>query len=151
MKSLYVGKLKTKTSKDALVNKARLSSVAVETHKNLIAYKGFISRPEFAPDDEVFVGRLLGIDDIVSFEADRASDLKARFVEAVDDYLAQCKALGKTPKKSFSGSIMARVSPHTHANAALAAELTGLSLNRFVEQALDAASEPLLAATERAG
>ncbi len=42
---------------------------------NLMNYKGFTAKIEFSADDNVFVGRLIGIDDIVMFEAETVEGL----------------------------------------------------------------------------
>lgn len=44
--------------------------------------------------------------------------------------------MGTTSEKPYSGRVMFRVYPSTHASAALAAQLRGLSLNQWAEEAL---------------
>ena len=102
-------------------------------------YKDFYARFEFDVDDDVFVGRLVGIRDVVSFHADTVDGLKAAFVEAVDDYLDACKQENKAPERAYSGNMMLRVSPDLHAKAALAADLAGVSLNEWGERTLSKA------------
>lgn len=103
-------------------------------------YKGYAARIEFDAEDELFVGHIAGINDVVGFHSDTVAGLKASFHEAVDDYLESCAKLGKTPEKPFSGKVMFRVTPEVHARAALAAQLAGKSLNQWAEEALDEAS-----------
>jgi predicted HicB family RNase H-like nuclease len=55
----------------------------------------------------------------------------------VDDYLDACAKAGKTPEKPYSGRVMFRVTPSTHARAGLAAQLRGLSLNQWAEEAME--------------
>ena len=50
--------------------------------------------------------------------------------EAVEDYLETCARIGKKPQKAFSGQVMFRINPEVHRRAALAAELSGKSLNQ---------------------
>lgn len=104
-------------------------------------YKDFYARFDFDADDEVFVGRLVGIRDVVSFHADTVEGLKTAFVEAVDDYLDACKEAGKTPERAYSGKMMFRVSPDLHAKAVIAADLAGVSLNEWGERTLSKALE----------
>ena len=52
----------------------------------------------FDPDDEIFTGRIVGINDVVGFHATTVKALKTAFHEAVEDYLATCKGLGKRPE-----------------------------------------------------
>lgn len=84
----------------------------------------------------MFAGRLAGIDDIITFEANNTKDLKNAFIEAVEDYLAHCKAIGKPPKKCYSSKMMLRINPKIHAQTAEQAALVQISINEFAEQAL---------------
>lgn len=108
---------------------------------NVMSYKGYSARVEFDAEDDIFFGRLAGIRDGVSFHADNVADLKVAFREAVDDYIETCSKIGKEPQKSFSGQVMLRMRPETHAAAALAAELSGKSLNQWSEEVLRAAAD----------
>jgi predicted HicB family RNase H-like nuclease len=71
--------------------------------------------------------------------------LKRAFREAVDDYLATCERVGKAPEKPYSGRVMFRVAPDTHAQVALAAQLAGKSLNQWAEEILRATARRDLA------
>ena len=104
-------------------------------------YKGYSARIEYDDEDEIFFGRIAGIRDGVGFHADTVADLKAAFHEAVDDYLAACASIGKNPLKPYSGNLMLRVPPDTHARVALAAELSGKSLNQWSEEVLSRAAD----------
>jgi predicted HicB family RNase H-like nuclease len=99
-------------------------------------WKGYWARVEFDAADRLFVGHIAGINDIVGFHADNVTDLDKAFREAVEDYLETCARVGKKPDKAYSGKMMLRVSADTHANAALAAEVTGKSLNQWSEDVL---------------
>ena len=106
-----------------------------------IAYKGHFAHVEFDAEDEIFTGRLAGINDVVGFLADSVEGLKAAFHEAVDDYIETCGKTGKTPEKPYSGQIMVRIDPAGHAQAALAAQLSGKSLTKWTEERLREAAE----------
>ena len=108
---------------------------------DVLRHDGFAARIEFDAEDEIFVGRLAGIDDVVSFHADSVEGLKAAFHEAVADYVATCEKIGKQPEKPYSGNVMFRVAPELHARAALAAQLSGKSLNQWAEETLRSAAE----------
>lgn len=109
--------------------------------KKTLTHMGYQASLEFDAEDEIFVGRILGINDVIGFHADNVIELKSAFVEAVEDYLATCKAAGKSPDKSFSGNLMLRVDPAIHSKAAIAAESAGKSLNQWSEEVLRKASE----------
>jgi predicted HicB family RNase H-like nuclease len=107
----------------------------------IMTYKGYAATAAFDADDCILVGRLAGIDDSVSFHADDGRAFVQAFHEAVDDYVETCAKAGKDPQKPYSGKVMFRVDPAVHAQAALAAKLSGKSLNAWGEDVLRAAAE----------
>jgi predicted HicB family RNase H-like nuclease len=108
--------------------------------KNIMTYSGYTASLEFDPDDNILVGRVLGIDDLISFHGESVADFTQAFHEAVNDYVSACEKLGQTPEKPASGRLMLRVNPVVHAAALKAAAHTGQSLNRWAEQVLREAS-----------
>ena len=98
---------------------------------NSMTYKGYMARIEYDDEDKIFTGRLAGIRDGVGFHADTVEALRAAFHEAVEDYIETCAKIGKEPQKAFSGQVMFRVDPEVHRKAAIAAELSGKSLNQM--------------------
>jgi predicted HicB family RNase H-like nuclease len=106
-----------------------------------MTHKGYAARVDYDDDDGIFFGRIAGIRDGVGFHADTVEGLRAAFHEAVEDYIATCAKIGKTPQKPYSGQIMVRVAPEVHARAALAAQLAGKSLAKWTEEKLKAAAE----------
>ncbi|MBV1724033.1 MAG: type II toxin-antitoxin system HicB family antitoxin [Hoeflea sp.] len=52
---------------------------------NTMSYKGFQARIEFDSEDEIFSGRIAGIEDTIGFHGDSVAVLKSAFQEAVDD------------------------------------------------------------------
>ena len=107
---------------------------------NPMTHRGYAARIEFSAEDESFIGRIAGIDDIVTFHGDSVQTLRAAFEAAVDDYLATCERIGKRPQRAYSGQIMVRVPPDLHARAAMAADARGESLTSFVSRALERAT-----------
>lgn len=105
--------------------------------KNLLEYKGFAGTVEFSADDEVFFGKISGIRDAITFEADSVVKLKKAFHEAVDDYIQTCAEQKKDPDKEFKGSFNVRVKPKIHRLAVLKSSAMKISLNQFVERALE--------------
>jgi len=60
-------------------------------------YKNHIARVEFDDEDRVFIGRLVGIDDIVTFHGSNIDDLETAFHEMVEHYLEVNERTGKVP------------------------------------------------------
>ena len=108
---------------------------------NTLTYKGYNARIEFDNADRIFVGHLAGIRDIVGFYGTSVDELEAAFHEAVDDYLAHCAKLDLPANKPFSGRLLLRVPPEVHAQASIAAEMAGVSLNQWATRALAQAGE----------
>ena len=107
---------------------------------NSMSYTGYFANVEFDAEDHIFVGRIIGIRDIVGFHGESVSELEAAFHEAVDNYLAACKELGQEPNKPYSGNLMLRIPAEIHASVAAAAEASGKSINQWAARALEKAS-----------
>ena len=103
---------------------------------NTMTYKGYAARVEYDGEDEIFFGRVAGINDVVGFHGETVAELRGAFQEAVDGYIDACVKVGKSAEKSHSGQFMVRVDPTVHARAALAAQLAGKSLAKWTEERL---------------
>jgi predicted HicB family RNase H-like nuclease len=68
---------------------------------NTLTYNGYTGSVEFSEEDNVFFGKLEGINALVNYEGESVSELKNAFKEAVTDYLEFCKAESITPEKKF--------------------------------------------------
>jgi predicted HicB family RNase H-like nuclease len=107
---------------------------------NTMSYRGYAANMAFDAEDKIIVGRVLDIDDIISFHGESIAEFEANFHTLVDDYIAACESLGAEPEKPASGKLMLRVAPTVHAAALKAAARSGVSLNKWAEKALSAAS-----------
>ena len=108
---------------------------------NIMSYKGYSARIEFSSEDDCFIGHIAGIKDIVGFHAESVNELKKAFVESVEDYLEVCKESNKEPQIPYSGKLMLRLPPETHAAVATAAQLSGKSINQWATETLDQAAQ----------
>ena len=107
---------------------------------NTMSYRGYTARMEFDPDDKIIVGRVLDIDDIITFHGTSVADFEGALRSAVDGYIAACEQLGQAADKPASGKMMLRVDPAVHAAAVKASARSGQSLNKWAEQVLRAAA-----------
>ena len=107
--------------------------------KNVMRFKGYKARIEFDERDNIFVGRVIGIVDSITFHGETVKDLTDDFRAAIDHYIADCAATGRRPLKAASGKMMLRISPKIHAEALIAAKASGKSLNQWAEEVLDKA------------
>lgn len=104
---------------------------------DILKYKEYYAEIHFSSEDEVFFGKLIGINDLVNFEADSVKGLKKAFIEAAEDYLKTCKQIKKIPEKAYKGSFNVRVPSELHRKAAIFATIKNVTLNDFVRYALD--------------
>ena len=104
--------------------------------KDIIKYKDFIGSVHFNSEDEIFYGKIEGINDLVTFESNNVEELKRSFQEAVEDYLTICADLNKNPHRSFKGSFNVRINPELHRLAYQIATIEGVSLNQLIQNAI---------------
>ncbi len=104
--------------------------------KNTMNYKGYTGSVEFSEKDAVFFGKVMGVRSLISYEGTSVSELVSDFHEAVDDYLAACEAEGVPPEKAYKGSLNIRIDMDLHRRAAMLAICSGITLNRFIEEAI---------------
>ena len=105
--------------------------------KNILTYKGYLTKIEYSSEDGVLFGKIEGINDLILFDSENASEIEAKFQEAVDDYLAYCQEKGKEPDKNFKGQFNVRVSRELHRELYLFGVRNNQSLNSVVEEALN--------------
>jgi predicted HicB family RNase H-like nuclease len=103
---------------------------------NTMTHKGYAARIEYSDSDDRFVGHIAGINDVVGFHGASVADLRAAFEEAVDDYLEACAKIKRSPQKPYSGNLTLRISPEIHSALAIAAEVSGKSINQWTADTL---------------
>jgi predicted HicB family RNase H-like nuclease len=99
-------------------------------------HKGYSAAIRYSEEDGFLVGRILGINDIVSFHGHSVEEVRKEFAIALDSYLSDCEEMGKEPERSYSGKLNLRLSPEFHKAIAIEAETTGQSLNDVIVAAL---------------
>lgn len=104
-----------------------------------LKHKGYLGSIEFDLENGYLYGEVLFINDKIIYDGSTIEELKTAFESAVDDYLAFCQEIGKTPDVSCSGTFNVHISPELHAKCLKQAKLTNLSLNAFIAQSLEQA------------
>ena len=99
-------------------------------------YKGYTGKVEYDDDAGLFYGEVIGLRDVVTFKGASVKELQKSFKESIDDYLAFCTRMGKTPDIPASGRLILRVPPEIHFRAAIVAKSEGMSLNSWVAKAV---------------
>ena len=112
---------------------------------NTMTYKGYIGSVNYSDKDQVFFGKIEGINGLVNFEGESVKELTTAFHEAVDDYLAYCEDEGIEPDKSYTGVLNVRLTPAIHRQIAILARQAGLTLNAFIKEAVEEKVESAVA------
>ena len=102
----------------------------------MMEYKGYIGKAEFDDETDSFYGEVIGLRDVVTFRGTSVKELQRSFRESIDDYLAFCKRMGKTPDLPASGRLILRIPSELHSMAAIIAKSEGRSLNTWVTDAV---------------
>jgi predicted HicB family RNase H-like nuclease len=101
-----------------------------------LIYQDYTAVIRYSSVDEVFFGKVTGLNDLITFEGSSVTELKEAFKEAIEDYLDTCKSIGKSPDKTYKGVFNVRVSSGLHKKAATVALQHKMTLNDFVKTAL---------------
>ena len=105
-----------------------------------MTYKGYTGRvTDVDPETGELYGEVTHILGVITFIASTGPDLVREFHTSVDGYLKWCEKRGVEPVKPYSGKFQTRIPPALHKNAAREARLAGVSLNAFVQAAIQAA------------
>ncbi len=107
---------------------------------SVLMHKGYAAAVEFSAEDDAFIGRVAGVNDIITFHANTVVELKHAFVEAVDFYLDTCAARSEAPNKPYAGKLMLRVPPDLHAKVAMMAQASHKSINQWATEVFSKAA-----------
>ena len=105
--------------------------------ENYLKHKNYFGSVEFSSEDNTLYGNIIGIDDLVTYEAESVKELKKVFIESIEDYLETCNSLGKEPNKFFKGVFNVRTSNYVHRYLVMLAEKKKMKLNEVVNKAFD--------------
>ena len=108
---------------------------------DVLTYKGYIGSVHFSADDNVFFGKLEGINDLITFEGETVQELKDAFHYMVNEHIKDCEAENIPAEKSYKGSFNVRLTPDLHRRAAISAKIHGTSLNSFVKESIESRLE----------
>jgi predicted HicB family RNase H-like nuclease len=104
--------------------------------ENILSYKGYEGTAEIDLEAMICRGKILFINDLVTYEASSPTELKVEFECAVDDYLETCKELGREPLKPLKGLFNVRVPPQLHKELVIKAMVEKISLNELIVKSL---------------
>lgn len=105
---------------------------------DLLKYQDYEGTAELDIERCVCRGKILFIDDLVTYEAKNPADLQSEFEAAVRDYIETCNSIGKEPQKPLKGQFNVRIPANLHKEAVRRAHIENTTLNDVVVKALDA-------------
>jgi len=105
---------------------------------DILKYGEYEGTAELDMDRHVCRGKILFIDDLVTYEAESPADLQKEFQAAVDDYIETCASLGRQPQKPLKGLFQVRVPPALHKAVVRRAMADNVTQNDVTVRALDA-------------
>jgi predicted HicB family RNase H-like nuclease len=104
---------------------------------DVLTYKGFIGSVHFSAKDDVFFGKVEGINDLITFEGDSVKELKNAFQYVIDEHIKDCERENMQIEKSYKGTFNVRLTPDLHRRAVIAAKSHGNTFNTFVRMAIE--------------
>ncbi len=104
---------------------------------NIMTIDGHRAVVQFDPEIGLFRGEFVGLNGGADFYADSVDGLKREGETSLHVFLDVCREKGIDPSRVFSGKFQVRITEDLHARAVEAAASRGISLNRFVEVAIE--------------
>ena len=99
----------------------------------MLKYKGYVGNNiEYDSEGKIFVGDVLGLRAVLTFQGRTAEEIEKSFKETIDLYLEMCKEDGVSPERPYSGKFNVRISPELHREIALRAISERRSINDWV-------------------
>ena len=106
-------------------------------NNQLLKYKNYFGSCDVDIDHGVLHGKVIGINDVVTYEAQTIEELVTEFKNSVDDYLEFCKKLNRKPEKSLSGKLVLRMGADLHRRLTHASELQHKSINQIAIECIE--------------
>ena len=111
---------------------------------SIITYKGYTGKVEIDIDSGFLHGRILDINDVITFQGKTIEEIKQDFQDGVDDYLEFCADLGREPDRFYSGNLPFRTTPDHHRLISLAAKQADKSINAWMDEVLTLTARKVL-------
>ena len=106
----------------------------------MIKYKGYIGAVDFDPEIDLFHGRVINTNDVITFYGASVAELRKEMQTSIEGYIEFCKEQGKIMDKPFSGKFTIQINPETHCKLALNAERLHLDFNVYLQDVSEKAA-----------
>ena len=71
----------------------------------MMEYKGYRAAVTYDASAGALQGEVVGIRDVIVFEAASAAELRREFQSSIDDYLAVCAERGRAPAETYPAPV----------------------------------------------
>ncbi|MEG0875087.1 MAG: toxin-antitoxin system HicB family antitoxin [Clostridiales bacterium] len=104
--------------------------------KNVFRHKDVLGGFYYDPKKDTFLGEIYGTNKEITFEGNSVTQLKASFICAAQQFLAEREIKRPMEDKPFGGTTTIRMEKVLHRNAVMLAAMEGISLNQFIERGI---------------
>ena len=102
-----------------------------------LTYKGFQGTAEIDLNEQICRGKILFIDNLMTYESISPIGLEKAFQETVEEYLRHCAMLNKEPLPTLKGMVKVHVPPSLYKTLVLQSLNEDSSLNEVILNALE--------------
>ncbi|MEP6564877.1 MAG: type II toxin-antitoxin system HicB family antitoxin [Mesorhizobium sp.] len=109
--------------------------------KNIVDIDGHRASVSFDPEIGMLRGEFLGLAGGADFYAENVEQLYVEGTKSLKVFLDICREKGIEPFREFSGRFNVRLDPGVHEAAVIAAAAENKSLNEWVAEAIESATQ----------
>ncbi len=102
-----------------------------------MTHDGYIAEIEIDEDTGLLSGVVVNTRATLHFTGSTVAELKAAFVDTIEDYREWCRSEGREPERPYSGTLSLRIPPDLHRRLATAAARQHKSINAVITSALE--------------
>ena len=101
-----------------------------------IKHKNISGTLDFDEESKMFFGKLIGINGVVMYEGENATEFQNNFISAVEDYINFCEEKKIPIMREFKGVFNVRTTPEIHEALNILSIESGEKINSLVNESL---------------
>jgi predicted HicB family RNase H-like nuclease len=104
---------------------------------NLLKHNWYYGSVHHSKEDDIWYGKVLNTNGLVTYNAPIKEDLNDAFVKAVNNYVVYCSKSFINPHKIYTDTATFLMSARMQLKVAIGAEQNGLTASGYVEELLE--------------